>query len=222
MRAEVRCLGGFVGDRHRVIQVHPDFFDDHLLLGLEVVLPKRGAKDVGQDVEGRGEIFRQASDVIEGVFLGGLRVVLGADPVEVAIHGQGVATWRSLESHVLEKVRDPGQVGHLVAAARLHKEAGGDRVGPVVQLGDDLETVFQRHMMKRHQSWPVRKRMPGSKSNASAAAGDRLRQVLANENSVWPRFCSHVGHTSDSTGNLSAVGPSVRIVRSRMCTNPAA
>ena len=111
VRAEVGGLGGFVGDRHRVVQVHPDFFDDHLLLGLEVVLAERGAEDVGQDVEGRGEVLRQAGDVIEGVFLGGLGVVLGADAVEVAIDGQGVAPWRSLESHVLEEMRDAGQVG---------------------------------------------------------------------------------------------------------------
>ena len=41
MRAEVGRLGRLVGHRHRVVQVHPDLFDDHLLLGLEVLA--RGA-----------------------------------------------------------------------------------------------------------------------------------------------------------------------------------
>ncbi len=96
----------------------------------------------------------------EGVLFGSLRVVLGANPVEVAIHGQGVAPGGSLEGHMLEEVRNTGQLGLLVAAACFHKEAGGDRVRPVIQLGDDLETIFQRRMMKCHQSLPVPERMP--------------------------------------------------------------
>ena len=71
----------------------------------------------------RGQVLGQAGDVIEGVLLGGLRVVLGADAVEVAVDGQGVAAGRSLEDHVLEEVRDAGDVGRLVAAARLDEEA---------------------------------------------------------------------------------------------------
>ena len=33
-----------------------------------------------------------------------------------------------LEGHVLQEVRDPGQLVRLVAAARLDEETGGDRV----------------------------------------------------------------------------------------------
>ena len=79
MTAEMRGLGGIVGDRHRIILIHLDFFDDHLLLGVEVFLAKRGAEDVGEDVERLRQILGKAGDVVEGVFLGGLRVVLGAD-----------------------------------------------------------------------------------------------------------------------------------------------
>ena len=128
--AEVGRLGGLVGDRHRVVQVHPDLFDDHLLLGLEVVLAERGAEDVGEDVEGRRQVLGQAGDVVERVFLGGLGVVLGADAVEVAVDGQGVARGRPLEGHVLEEVRDPRQLARLVAAPRLDEEPRGDRVAP--------------------------------------------------------------------------------------------
>ena len=91
MRAEVGRLGGLVGHRHRVVQVHPDLFDDHLLLGLEVVVAEGRAEDVGEDVEGLGQVLGQAGDVVERVFLRGLGVVLGADAVEVAVDGQGVA-----------------------------------------------------------------------------------------------------------------------------------
>ena len=95
MCAEVRGLGRLVGDRHRVVQVHPDLFDDHFLLGLEVVLAEGRPEDVGEHVERRRQVLGQAGDVIERVFLGGLRVVLGADAVEVAVDGQGVAPWAS-------------------------------------------------------------------------------------------------------------------------------
>src|SRR5208283_4868441 len=125
----------------------------------------------------------------------------------------------SLESHMLEKMRNSSEVGHLVAAACLHEEAGGDRVGLVVQLGDDLETVIQRCMMKPHQFWPVRERMPGSRTMASINGGDRMGQASAGENSFWQLFSSHFGQTSASAGNLSAAGPSVRIVSSRRSTN---
>ena len=84
---------------------------------------KRRPEDVGEDVEGLRKVLGQAGDVVERVFLGGLRVVLGADAVEVAVDGQGVAARRSLEGHVLEEVRDAGHVGRLVAAPRLDEEA---------------------------------------------------------------------------------------------------
>ena len=148
--AEVRGLGGVVGDGHRVIQVHPDFLDDHLFLGLEVFLAEAGSEDVGEDIERLGQVFGQAGDVVEGVFLGRLRVVLGAHAVEVAIDGQRVAAGRPLEDHVLEEVRDPGQLGRLVAAPRLHEEPRGDRPRLVVQLGDHLEPIVEDGLMESH------------------------------------------------------------------------
>ena len=72
---------------------------------------QRRPEDVRQDVEGLRKILGQAGDVVERVFLGGLRVVLGADAVEVAVDGHGVAPRRPLECHVLEEMRDAGQLG---------------------------------------------------------------------------------------------------------------
>ena len=83
---------------------------------------KRRPQDVGEDVEGLRKILGQAGHVVERVFLGRLRIVLGADPIEVAVDGHSVASLRSLERHVLEEVRHAGNVGRLVAAARLHDE----------------------------------------------------------------------------------------------------
>ena len=91
MCAEMGGLGSLVRDRHRVVQVHPDLFDDHLLFGLEVVAAKSGPEDVGEYVECLRKIFRQTRDVVESVFLRSLSVVLGSHSVEVAIDRHGVA-----------------------------------------------------------------------------------------------------------------------------------
>ena len=55
-----------------------------------------------------------------------------------------------LEDHVLEEVGDAGQLGRLVAAAGLDEEPGGDRMGLVVEFGDDLEPVGQGRLVKTH------------------------------------------------------------------------
>ena len=112
-------------------------------------LAERGAEDVGQDVEGRRKILGQAGDVIERVFLGGLGVVLGADPVEVAIDRQRHRA-RAVPLNVMcsRKCETPARSRRLVAASRLDEEARGDRVRPVVQLGDDLEAVVECRVMK--------------------------------------------------------------------------
>ena len=101
-------LGGLVRHRHRIIQVHPDFFDDDLLLGLEVVDPQGRSQDVRQDVEGLRKVFGQAGHVVERVFFGRLRIVLGTHAIEVVVDGHRVAPIRSLERHVLEEMRYAG------------------------------------------------------------------------------------------------------------------
>ncbi len=74
--------------------------------------------------------------------------MLGPDPVEVAVDRQGIAVRRPLEDHVLQEVRDAGQLGRLVATSRLDEEPRRDRPRLVVQLGDDLETVVEDSVME--------------------------------------------------------------------------
>ncbi len=155
VRPEVERLGRVVGDGHRIILIHLDLFDDHLLLGVEVVLAKRGAQDVGQDVERSRQILGQAGDVIERVFFGGLRVVLGADAVEVAVDRQRVAPRRSLEDHMLKEVRHARDFRPLVAAPCLDEEPRRHRAGLVVQFGDDLKAVIENRLMKWHDRFPI-------------------------------------------------------------------
>ena len=72
---------------------------------------KRRSKDVGEHVERLRKILGQAGYVVERVFFGRLRIVLGAHPIEVAVDGHGVASLCPLECHVFEEVRDAGNFG---------------------------------------------------------------------------------------------------------------
>ncbi len=116
MRAEVGGLGGLVGDRHRVIQIHPDFLDDHLLLGLEILLGEVRTEDVREHVEGLRQILGQAGDVVKRVLLRRLRVVLGPHPVEVAVDRERVAPGVPLKTMCSRKCETPAT---SVASSRL-------------------------------------------------------------------------------------------------------
>ena len=60
MRAEVQAALHFlVGAERRLILVHPDLFEDHLLLGVEILLAQRGTEDVGQQFDRRALILGQ-------------------------------------------------------------------------------------------------------------------------------------------------------------------
>ena len=120
---EVDALGVVVGGPGRLVVVHADLFDDDLLLHLEIIFAEAGPQDVGEDVERRRQVLRQDRGVEDGVFLAGEGVVLGADPVEVGVDVEEGAARGALEDHVFEEVGDAGDVGGLVAAARLDEEA---------------------------------------------------------------------------------------------------
>ena len=49
----------FVGHEGRLVLVHPDLFEDHLLLRLEIFLAQRRPQDVGQQIERCGLILGQ-------------------------------------------------------------------------------------------------------------------------------------------------------------------
>ena len=65
-----------VGPERRLVLVHPDLFQDHLLLGVEILLAERGAKDVAQQGHRAVLVFRQHGRVIDRVLLAGEGVVM--------------------------------------------------------------------------------------------------------------------------------------------------
>ena len=94
------------------------------------------------------------------------------------------------------KCETPATLARLVAAPRLDEEPGGDRVRPVVQLGDDLEPVVQRRVMKLH-----------GVNRSFERAWAEMDAVRQDDRTGTSRF-------EVQGGSRRAVGPSVRIVRS--------
>ena len=75
----------FVESPERLIVVHRDFLEDHVLLIVEVRFSKGGSHDVRENVRCSCEMFGQAVDMKRGGFIGGVRVVAPTQIVEVPI-----------------------------------------------------------------------------------------------------------------------------------------
>ena len=143
MRAVVQRPALVVGPERRLVLVHLDLFEDHLLLGVEIVLAERGAKDVGQQIDGPVLVLRQHGGVVDRVLLVGEGVVMGAHLVELAVHVVGRAAGRALEHHVLEEMAHAGHGVGLVAGAGADEEPHRRRVRRGAPFGDDLQSVGQ-------------------------------------------------------------------------------
>ena len=122
MRAVVQRPALVVGPERRLVLVHLDLFEDHLLLGAEIVLAERRPEDVGQQFHGPVLMFRQHGGVEDGVLLVGEGVVVGAHLVELAVHVVGRAAGRALEGHVFEEMAHAGHGVVFIAGARADEE----------------------------------------------------------------------------------------------------
>ncbi len=150
VRGVVQGAAFLVGPERRLVVVHPDFFEDHLLFGVEVVLAERGAEDVGQEIDGGVLLLGEDRGVEDRVLLAGEGVVLGAHLVELAVDVVGRAAGRPLEGHVLQEVAHPGHLVRLVPRPRVDEEAHRRRVRLGIALRHDLQSVRQNRSTKLH------------------------------------------------------------------------
>ena len=107
-----------------------------------------------KQLDRRGLILGQHRRVVDRVFFAGEGVVVGAHLVELAVHVFGRARGRALEHHVLEEMAHAGDFVGFVARAGLHEEAQRRRMGVVIALGDDFQTVVQRVLTKLQSAPP--------------------------------------------------------------------
>lgn len=141
--AEVVGHDGFEEDVGGAVEVEGDFFEDDFLFHVEVVGAEGGAHHVGEEGEAAFGEFGEDLGPVASDFVGGEGVVLGAHGVEFFVDLLGVEGGGAFEHHVFEEVGDAGDVGGFVARAGFHHEADGGGVGGGVDLGDDVEAVFE-------------------------------------------------------------------------------
>ena len=94
----------FVPNPKRLIGVHRNFFEDHALFFVEVFRAKCWAQNVRKNLENRACAFRQHMRVVGREFVGGERIVVRAEIIEVAIDLFRATMLASLEHHVFKKV----------------------------------------------------------------------------------------------------------------------
>ena len=143
VRAVVQRPALVVGPERRLVLVHLNLFEDHLLLGVEIVLAERGAEDVGQQFRRPVLVLRQHGGVVDRVLLVGEGVVVGAHLVELAVHVVGRAGGGALEHHVFEEMAHAGHGVALVAGAGADEEPQRRGIRRGVPLGDNLQPVGQ-------------------------------------------------------------------------------
>ena len=105
-----------------------DFLHDHVLLaGQFVGVHDRMLQNVGDDIDGQGQVFLQDLGVIRGVFAGRVGVQVPADGLDLLGDFQGAAAFGPLEGHVLQQVRNAVDGGGFVPGADL--DPGAERYG---------------------------------------------------------------------------------------------
>ena len=75
------------------------------------------------------------------VFLRSPGVVIGPNTREIAIDGKGVATFGPLEDHVLEKMRNAGDIRGFVTRAGSDPQRDGHGQGRRVRFAKDRQAV---------------------------------------------------------------------------------
>src|SRR6266852_1043565 len=138
----------FVKQIFRIVQVHLDFFEDDLALLLNVSGVKfRAQHEVGDHVEGDGQMLVKNLGVEADLFLGGEGVEHAADGIHFAGDGFGRAALGALKNHVLHEVGEAVLFGNFAAGAIAdpHADGNGTHVGH--GLRDNHEAVGQNVLL---------------------------------------------------------------------------
>jgi len=126
---------------------HGDFLEDHPLFPAQFRgVQGRVQGDVGQDVEGPGQVGVHDPDMETGDLPGGVGIGQAAEQIELLGDGQGIALFGALEGHVLPEVGQSFLARGLVPGAGRDEDAKagglglghvfGGHAGAVSQAGD--------------------------------------------------------------------------------------
>src|SRR5947209_7040483 len=131
-----------------IVQVHFNFFEDHLALFLHIFRIEFRAEDkIRDDVESDRQVLVKNLGVEANLFLGSEGVKHAADGVHFAGDGFGGATLRALENHVLHEVGQAVLLGDFAAGAVADPDTHGNGAHVGHGLGDDHEAVGQNVLL---------------------------------------------------------------------------
>ena len=150
MLAEMGRPAFVVSPERRLVVIHLDFFEDDLLLRVEVLFTQGGAKDIAKQLHDRLLELGKHGGVVDRALFAREGVVVGPHLIELPIDIVGAPCGGSLEHHVLEEVAHAGHLVAFVASARLHEESQGSRMRLAVGFRDDVEAVAERSLEEFH------------------------------------------------------------------------
>src|SRR6266481_1835013 len=117
----------FVQQIFRVVQVHLDFFQDHLAFFFYIFGIELGPQnEIGNDVERNREMLVEHFGVEANLFFGGEGVQHSADGIHLSRNGFRGAPLRAFEDHVLHEMGQAIFFQYFAARAVAHPNADRD------------------------------------------------------------------------------------------------
>ena len=109
MGTEINAFAEVVGTVGRLVEIHQDFFQNHLLFFEEIIRPQRGPQQIAPQFNHAFQIFGKQKGVIAGNFVASKGVAVGPHVVKFAVHVICRTALGSFENHVLQEVTHAGQ-----------------------------------------------------------------------------------------------------------------
>src|SRR5215470_3694749 len=131
-----------------IVLVHLDLFQDHAFFAGDVFGLENGIEDkVAENIQGYGQMLVQDLDVEADGFLARKGVHVAANGVHLPGNISSGTALGALKYHVLNEMRDTVGFGNLIAGARLHPNADGDRANMVHLLAEYKQTIGKEFAM---------------------------------------------------------------------------
>src|SRR5713226_10352332 len=138
----------FVKEIFGIVQVHLDFFEDHLAFLLHVFgIELRPKHKVSDNVKRDGQVLVKNFGIEADLLLGSEGIEHAADGIHFARDGFGGAALRALEDHVLHEVGETVFLGDFAAGTVANPDAHGDGTHVGHGLGDHHEAVGQNVLL---------------------------------------------------------------------------
>ena len=123
---------------------HLDLFEHHLLLARDLLGLERGAQQqVGEHIDGAGQVLVEHLDIVARVLLGRERVEVAADRVDLLGDVLRRAGRGALEEHVLDEMRDARVRRALVPRPAGQPDPEADRARAGHGLGQQPQSVVE-------------------------------------------------------------------------------